>query len=179
MLSTQKKSSCDIHELKDILANPQENTIIIDVRTKGEFKSSNIAGVKNIPLDDLKKNLSDLKKYDTVYVHCHNGTRTDEACKKLSKEGINTVAVEGGIVAWKKSGYPVASNSKSGREVISLIRQVQITAGSLVILGFVLSQVVDPAFIYLSVAIGAGLLFTGISGNCLMARALSVLPWNR
>jgi rhodanese-related sulfurtransferase len=169
MLETKKDcATCSVSEFKDIINDAEKNNyMLLDVRTKGEFKSSSIEGVKNIPLDDLKKNLSEMKKYDLVYIHCHNGSRTEEACKKLSKEGVKTVAVEGGIVSWRKAGFPI--KSQGGREVISLIRQVQITAGSLVIIGFALSKFVDPNFIYLSVMIGVGLLFTGISGNCMMA----------
>ncbi|MFN8670990.1 MAG: rhodanese-like domain-containing protein [Candidatus Sericytochromatia bacterium] len=177
-MSTLTCEKCSVSDLKNLLEKNDESALFIDVRTKGEYKSSYISGVKNIPLDELRKNLDEIKKYEKVYIHCHNGTRTEEACKKLSKEGIKTVYVSGGLVAWKKSGYPVAS-STGGKEVISIIRQVQITAGSLVIIGYLLSQFVNPNFIFLSVAIGAGLLFTGISGNCLMAKMLGVLPWNK
>lgn len=181
MLKADNCTICDINEFKNVLSNPSGNVIAIDVRTKGEFRSSNIEGVKNIPLDDLKKHLSELKSYDKVYVHCHNGTRTEEACRKLSKEGINSVIVQGGIVAWKKSGLPVNSSSGSSgsREVISLQRQVQITAGSLILLGVILSQTLNPNFIYLSGIMGAGLLFTGISGSCMMASLLAYMPWNK
>ena len=34
-------------------------------------------------------------------------------------------------------------------------------------------------FIWLSGAIGAGLLFTGVSGNCMMAMVLEKMPWNK
>ena len=120
MLKTENCTICDVNELRNVLNEPSGNVIAIDVRTKGEFKSSSIEGVQNIPLDDIKKHLVDLKKYDKVYVHCHNGTRTEEACRKLSKEGINSVIVQGGIVSWKKAGYPVKSSSSGEREVIFL-----------------------------------------------------------
>jgi rhodanese-related sulfurtransferase len=179
MLKTENCTICDVNELRNVLNEPSGNVIAIDVRTKGEFKSSSIEGVQNIPLDDIKKHLVDLKKYDKVYVHCHNGTRTEEACRKLSKEGINSVIVQGGIVSWKKAGYPVKSASSGEREVISLQRQVQITAGSLILLGVILSKTFNPEFIYLAGIMGAGLLFTGISGSCMMARVLTIMPWNK
>lgn len=178
MIKTDNCTKCDIADFKNILDQPPSNVIAIDVRTKGEYKSSNINGVKNIPLDDLKNHINDLKKYDQVYVHCHNGSRTEEACKKLSKVGINSVIVQGGIVAWRKAGLPVSSSS-NGVEVISLQRQVQIIAGSMILLGVILGQILNPNFIYLAAVMGAGLLFTGISGNCMMARMLTVLPWNK
>jgi rhodanese-related sulfurtransferase len=62
---------------------------------------------------------------------------------------------------------------------LPLMRQVQITAGSLVLLGLILSNVVAPAWILLSWFVGAGLVFAGVSGFCGMARLLALMPWNK
>jgi rhodanese-related sulfurtransferase len=62
---------------------------------------------------------------------------------------------------------------------LPLMRQVQIAAGSLVLLGLVLSNVVAPPWILLTWFVGAGLTFAGISGFCGMARLLAAMPWNR
>jgi rhodanese-related sulfurtransferase len=59
------------------------------------------------------------------------------------------------------------------------MRQVQITAGSLVLLGLILSNTVASAWILLTWFVGAGLVFAGISGFCGMARLLAAMPWNR
>lgn len=59
------------------------------------------------------------------------------------------------------------------------MQQVQIAAGSLVLAGVLLSQLVAPAWIWLSGFVGAGLVFAGVSGFCGMARLLAVMPWNR
>ena len=59
------------------------------------------------------------------------------------------------------------------------MRQVQIAAGSLVLLGLILSNTVAPAWILLTWFFGAGLVFAGISGFCGMARLLAVVPWNK
>ena len=59
------------------------------------------------------------------------------------------------------------------------VRQVQIAAGGLVLLGLIGSQVLAPAWIALSWLVGAGLVFAGISGFCGMARLLAMMPWNR
>jgi rhodanese-related sulfurtransferase len=59
------------------------------------------------------------------------------------------------------------------------MRQVQIAAGSLVLLGLVLSSTVAPAWILLTWMVGAGLTFSGITGFCGMARLLAAMPWNR
>jgi rhodanese-related sulfurtransferase len=84
--------------------------------------------------------------------------------------------LEGGLEAWKKAGHPVTLDRS---QPIDIMRQVQIGAGSLVLLGVVLGASVAPAFYALSGFVGAGLLFAGVSGFCGMARLLSVMPLNR
>ena len=59
------------------------------------------------------------------------------------------------------------------------MRQVQITAGGLVLLGIALGVWVAPAFLALSAFVGAGLVFAGTSGWCGMAKLLGLMPWNR
>ncbi|WP_419866828.1 YgaP family membrane protein [Altericroceibacterium endophyticum] len=59
------------------------------------------------------------------------------------------------------------------------MRQVQITAGTLILIGVLLAAFVAPGFIWLSGFVGAGLLFAGLSGWCGMATLLSAMPWNR
>jgi rhodanese-related sulfurtransferase len=59
------------------------------------------------------------------------------------------------------------------------MRQVQIAAGSLVLLGVILSHTVASGWIWLSGFVGAGLIFAGVSGFCGLARLLAALPWNR
>jgi rhodanese-related sulfurtransferase len=84
--------------------------------------------------------------------------------------------VEGGIEAWKKAGLPIA---KDRSQPIEIQRQVQIAAGSLVLLGVVLGLAVSPAFYAVSAFVGAGLTFAGFSGWCGMATLLARMPWNR
>lgn len=169
----------DVQELQKQLANPAGNNAYIDVRTAGEYKGGYIHGVENIPLGQIDKHVNRFQGVDAVYVHCHNGIRTKEAVKKLSNRGVNAIGVDGGIVAWKKAGLPVVQGAGGGGGVISVIRQVQITAGSLVLLGAILSKYVHPEFIWLSGVMGAGLLFTGLSGSCMMAMVLEKMPWNK
>ena len=113
----------------------------------------------------------------TVVFHCRSGARTAANAQRLaSAAGCEAYVLEGGIDAWKKAGLPVAVDQ---RQPIEIMRQVQITAGSLVLLGVILGTWVAPAFYGLSAFVGAGLMFAGISGWCGMAKILAVMPWNR
>ncbi len=62
---------------------------------------------------------------------------------------------------------------------LPLMRQVQIAAGSLLLLGLILSNLVAPAWILLTWFVAAGLVFAAVSGFCGMAQLLALMPWNR
>ena len=61
--------------------------------------------------------------------------------------GCQAYILEGGIDAWKKAGLPVAVDRG---QPIEIMRQMQITAGALVLLGVLLGLWVAPAFLALS-----------------------------
>jgi hypothetical protein len=48
-----------------------------------------------------------------------------------------------------------------------------------VVLGVLLGWFVSPWFLALSLFIGSGLVFAGVSGWCGMAKLLATMPWNR
>ena len=84
--------------------------------------------------------------------------------------------IEGGLDAWKRAGLPVVTDRK---QPIEIMRQVQIAAGSLVLLGTLLGATISPLLYVLPGVIGAGLVLSGVTGTCAMARLLRVMPWNR
>jgi rhodanese-related sulfurtransferase len=113
-----------------------------------------------------------------VIFHCRSGARTKGNAPRLAAAAgkCETYILDGGLDAWKKVGLPVALDRS---QPIDIMRQVQIVAGSLVLIGVVLGALVAPGFYALSGFVGAGLLFAGASGFCGMARLLGLLPWNR
>jgi len=84
--------------------------------------------------------------------------------------------LEGGIDAWRASGEATKLNEKAPLE---LNRQVQITAGILILIGALGSVFVHPNLVWLAAFVGAGLTFAGLSGTCGMAHMLMLMPWNR
>lgn len=64
---------------------------IIDVRTKGEFKSGHIRGAVNIPLNELQRNLAKLKKDKPVITCCASGMRSGSAKNLLRSNGFTEV----------------------------------------------------------------------------------------
>lgn len=168
-----------VEAFKEVVEAESENTSVafINVCTPAEYKEKHIPGVQNVPLDGLKKSLGILQDKKTIYIHCRSGNRGRQAIEALTKLGITAelVNVEGGLLAWDAAGFATASLTNR----LPIMRQVLIAAGSFVLLGYVLSLVVNPSFIYLSVFVGAGLVFAGVSGWCGMSYVLAKMPWNK
>ena len=104
---------------------------------------------------------------------CRTGQRAAKAQEILAGAGTRAVVLEGGV---ERASCPLASAGAAG---MSLERQVRIAAGSLVVLGVALGQLVHPAFYGLSAFVGAGLVFAGITDTCGMGMILARMPWNR
>lgn len=167
--------SIQVEALHKELQGKSKDRVLIDVRTSGEYSLSKIPNAKNIPLDEIQEFVNDLAAYKTVYVHCQSGNRSGKACEKLKELGLtNVVNVEGGLSEWQRFDLPV--EKKKG--AIPIMRQVLITAGALVLLGCLLAILVHPYFLLLTIGVSIGLLFSGISGACPMAKVLGKMPWN-
>lgn len=63
--------------------------IIVDVRTPGEYRGSHIQGSVNIPLDQIKSKIAELKKKNKpVITCCRSGNRSSMAKGVLKSAGI-------------------------------------------------------------------------------------------
>lgn len=70
----------------------QNGAIIIDVRSAQEFKTSNIKGSKNIPLEMLLSKMKTLKNKNTpIIACCVSGRRSGIAKNILLSNGFVTV----------------------------------------------------------------------------------------
>lgn len=173
MTNTSTKPRISAHELADQLA--EQRVTVIDVREPMEYATGHIAGSLNVPLARLHQ--ADLPKGPLVLV-CQSGNRSAKGVQTLLERGYAhpVTDLEGGIPSLQQAGLPVR---KLKNAPLPLMRQVQIAAGSLVLVGLILSNVVGPAWILLTWFVGAGLVFAGVSGFCGMARLLALMPWNK
>lgn len=156
----------------------EEGATLLDVREPDEHARQRIPGARNLPLSVLEEADVALHQGRPVVFHCRSGARTaGNAARLAAKAGAcEAYVVAGGLDAWKRAGLPVAEDR---RQPIELMRQVQIAAGSMVVLGVLLGVLVSPWFHGLSAFVGAGLVFAGVSGTCGLARMLRLMPWNR
>ncbi|WP_338462721.1 rhodanese-like domain-containing protein [Synechococcus elongatus IITB7] len=171
---SQKKSFLSPNQLQTLLE--REEVLLLDVREVAEYQAEHVAGAHLYPLSQIAQ--LPLPASDRpIVLTCQSGMRSQKAAAKLRQQGLTITELQGGLNAWKQQGLPTVG--QTAKAPISLMRQVQIVAGSLVLLGVILSLTVAPAWIGLSGFVGAGLVFAGVSGTCLMANLLAELPWNR
>lgn len=156
----------------------QGGATLVDVREPDEHVRAYIPGATNLPLSKLEEMELAVHEGHPVLFHCRSGARTQGHAARLAVKagGCEAYVVEGGLDAWKRAGLPVAEDR---RQPMELMRQVQIAAGALALLGAVLGAAVNPWFHALSGFVGAGLVFAGVSGTCGMASLLRRMPWNR
>jgi phage shock protein E len=89
----------------DYAALINDGAMIVDVRTPQEYRSGNIRGSVNIPLDQLKGNLKKIKKDKPVIVCCASGMRSASAKGLLKSNGYTAVYNAG---PWHKLSKYVA-----------------------------------------------------------------------
>lgn len=152
----------------------RQGATLIDIRAADEFARVRLPGAQSRPLDTLT---SDRRIDGPVVFHCNSGMRTTTYADRLAAcAGGPAYLVDGGLEGWRKAGLPVEESRSAPLEIM---RQVQITAGIIVLLGISLGLTVSPGWFGLSAFVGAGLAFAGVTGWCGMARLLHLMPWNR
>lgn len=154
-----------------------DEAVLIDVREPVEHAAERISGARLVPLSAFDPKTLPPAEGKKLVLLCRTGRRSTEAGQKLLAAGYPEVYhLQGGLTAWKETGCPVEASADAP---LDLMRQVQITAGSLVFLGTVLGAAVSPWFLLLSGGVGAGLIFAGATGTCGLAMLLARMPWNR
>lgn len=156
-----------------------KGAVLVDIREGDERARAQIAGSEHLPLsklDSIAK--APGKKGQVVVFHCKSGNRTAVNATKLSdKSDCEAYILDGGIDAWVAAGLPTVAAEK--KPPMEILRQVMIVAGSMALAGVVLGLNVNPAWFYLSAFVGLGLIFSGVTGYCLMAYILKHMPWNK
>jgi rhodanese-related sulfurtransferase len=102
MLSFLKKllSSTPAVDYKQLL---QEGAVIVDVRTREEYRTRHIKNSLNIPLNELTTQLPKLNKNKPIITCCASGMRSANARSTLLSNGFTTVYNAGSWVTLKKT----------------------------------------------------------------------------
>jgi len=156
---------------------------VLDVRCSAEYRAGHVPGSQLMPIDSLSADTlaqtckrPSLGREETLYIACHAGPRALQAAERLQRSGFKNLAlIEGGTRRWEQLGLPLERCGKA----LSLERQVQIVVGSLLVLKVLLGFSVRELFFALTAMLGIGLIITGTTRWCGMARLIARLPWNR
>ena len=175
MTTTNRLQEINAVTLKKWLDKKQ--ALLIDVREPGEFAAEHIPGAKLMSLSRFDPQVVPQDARRRIVLQCQSGNRSAQTAQKMFDLGYSEVFhLRGGLPTWKAAGYPTVFDKNAP---ISMFRQVQIVAGSLVFLGTILGALVSPWFLTLSGFVGAGLVFAGITNTCAMAMLLAKLPYNQ
>lgn len=154
-----------------------QGAVMVDIRGADEYAREHIVDAQHMPMEQLSSQGMPNNQANAVIFHCNSGNRTVMNSGVLENcAACEVYILEGGLDGWKKAGLPVV---RDAQQPLELQRQVQIGAGSMILLGVILGSLVAPGWYALSGFVGAGLIMAGVSGFCGLARVLLVMPWNK
>jgi thioredoxin 1 len=87
----------------------EDTAFLIDVREFFEFRKSRLDGSVNIPSStNLKIAADTIGKEYPLFLYCTSGYRSKRVAGSLYDKGFRKLySLEGGIVAWRREGFPV------------------------------------------------------------------------
>ncbi|MDJ0496980.1 MAG: rhodanese-like domain-containing protein [Acidimicrobiia bacterium] len=98
-----------VDEVSEIISNPPDGLVILDIRTPEEFAAGHIEGAINIDYyaGDFEQRLGVLD-LDVPYVmYCNSGNRSSNTLPLMDSIGFSEVyELDGGIQAWFGAGLP-------------------------------------------------------------------------
>ncbi len=109
--ASRRRTTMSAYNVKNItsqeakeLIDKNEDTLILDVRTKAEYISGHIPNAKLIPLNQLTNSIDDLDQYKDkpVIIYCATGGRSPIAVNILVENGFSNINhLYRGISNWK------------------------------------------------------------------------------
>ncbi|MGB5169251.1 MAG: rhodanese-like domain-containing protein [Acidimicrobiia bacterium] len=84
--------------------------VVLDIRTPEEFNEARLANSINVDYydADFAEQLDGLDKNDPYVMYCRSGNRSSDAVKTMKELGfVEVYEIDGGIVNWYDSGFPV------------------------------------------------------------------------
>lgn len=89
---------------------------IIDVREPAEYVEAHVPGAVLIPLGSVPDHVPEFQADEPVYIICKSGGRSGRAVEWLAGQGVDTVNVAGGTMAWIQAGKPAVAGTEPGQD---------------------------------------------------------------
>ncbi|AHG20172.1 hypothetical protein Z042_11445 [Chania multitudinisentens RB-25] len=90
----------------------KEDAVVVDTRSREDFRKGHIANAINLTASELKSgSYGELEKHKAqpVVVVCANGTKSREPAEHLSKAGFASVyTLKDGVAGWSGENLPLA-----------------------------------------------------------------------
>jgi len=100
---TPLPGAISIPEYEYLIANKPADTIIVDVRSPGEYMKSMVPGALTIPVDTMDKRWTELPKDKKIVLQCEAGNRALMAWRILKNNGFKNISwVDGHISKFSK-----------------------------------------------------------------------------
>jgi rhodanese-related sulfurtransferase len=103
-----KSKAVDVVTATEMVRN--DGYVIVDVRTKDEWKKGHAVGARHISLASLDNSLKSLEGKQVLAI-CQTGSRSKKATSMMNRHGIETLNVKGGMNAWGRAGLPTKKGS--------------------------------------------------------------------
>lgn len=96
----------DVQQAREMLATGEVD--LVDVREPDEWARGHLPGARHVPLNELIRNPRKYLQRDNVLFVCAVGQRSAVACEVAASIGLQRIYnLEGGTVAWARSGLPL------------------------------------------------------------------------
>ncbi|MDF2154732.1 rhodanese-like domain-containing protein [Vibrio sp. CAU 1672] len=112
--ATAAYKEIDVNQMTHLIN--RENGVVLDIRTKDEFKKGHITDSVHILPSEIKAgNVASLEnhKSDPIIVVCKTGQTAQESANLLAKAGFaNVNLLKNGLVAWNEANLPLIRGKK-------------------------------------------------------------------
>lgn len=93
----------DIKFVKNLLDNPSDDVVLVDVRTPDEWALGTLKNAIRYSLQEIEQSTDKLKPFrdKSLVLICHSGKRSQKACEILHRAGFTKLKdLQGGMHAW-------------------------------------------------------------------------------
>lgn len=107
----------DVITPSKLISYDMKDVILVDVRSEIEFANGHLEGAMNLPVDNLRENLSTLDKNKEIIVYCQVGIRGYIAERILRQNGFKSKNLTGGYKTMSMLNFKPKNNSAALSEV--------------------------------------------------------------